>query len=156
MSDILKKLQAAGAFVENSDKGGRGRPKVSDTRKSEAYKITMDVANTQVRLPDKRGAQAEAIRLVAAKRGMTVDGVKKALKRCNYFDTTKHARLYRDLGDMLGELERRMSRFPPTMQAYLLDHSSPYKLLDFLREHNINGDCPQWLLTAYFDAKEKD
>ncbi len=82
MSDIFEKLKSDGAFVEDSQKGVRGRPQVSDTQKSEPYKITMDVARAQARLPDKRGAQAEAIRLVATKRGMTIDGVKKALKRC--------------------------------------------------------------------------
>lgn len=155
MSDILEKLKAAGAFVEDSEKGVRGRPQVSDTQKSEAYKITMDVASAQARLPDKRGAQAEAIRMVATKRGMTVDGVKKALKRCAV-NSASFAGFVRPLLDILPEIERRTSRFPPTMQAYFLDHSNPFKLLNFLREHNINGDCPQWLLTAYFDAKEKD
>lgn len=155
MSDILKKLQAAGAFVEESDKGVRGRPWVDGSQKSQAFKITMDVVFTQARLPGKRGAQAEAIRLVASKRGMTVDGVKKAVKRSDIATNTM-SDFMRQVSDILPEMDRRMSRFPSTMQAYLFEHSHPHKLLEFLREHNINGDCPQWLLTAYFDLKEKD
>jgi hypothetical protein len=140
-------------FFEQEHKGGRGRP-VTSWALSMSTRIAFSVANVQARLGKKRGTQAEAIRLVALRRGMTIEGVKKAVKRAGalpkkWVNFSSHTR------DIVIEIDRRTTGFPDTIKDFLCNRLSPITLVDFLREHNINGECPQWLLTAYFDAKEK-
>lgn len=155
MSDILKKLEADDANVDDSDRRRRGRPRVQGTWDSKATRISHEVAVTLSELPLKRGSFAEAIRLVAAKHGMTEEGVKKALKRSGGFNAS-WSNIRRLVDSYDAEIKRRTCRFPPTVLSYILENSDLKKLVFYLREHNINGDCPQWLVTAILDAKEKD
>lgn len=130
--------------------GARGRP-VTSWVLSMSTHIAFQVANVQARLRIKRGAQAEAIRLVAAKRRMSIEGVKKAVKRSGALPKTA-VHFFQAIQDHDAEIDRRTGQFPDTVKHFLLNRFSPMTLVAFLRQHNINGECPQWLLTAYFDA----
>lgn len=154
MKDILKILQETGSFVDKSDKGSRGRPKIQGTWDSKANQISHEVNVALSELPPERGSRAQAIRQVADKRGIKEDSVKKALKRGGGV-VTGWANLRRSADAWSAEIDRRTCRFPPTIVEYLQDLIGMEKLTIFLRENKINGDCPQWLLTAYFDSIEK-
>lgn len=154
MSDILTKLQAAGAFVDQSDKGGRGRPRKA-WHQSKDCQIAKEVFYTEMLLGSKRGNYMSACYIVAERQQISVEAVRKAAQRKRSVRGLIHSR--RTIEDDVSEIERRTKMFPENDLAYLHEKLTAAGLLSLLRDNNINGDLPpQWLAHTIGKLRQKD
>lgn len=154
MSDILSKLKAAGAFVDDSDKGGRGRPR-KRWYESKDCQIAQEVFYTEMLLGSKRGNFMSACYIVAERRQISVETVRKAAQRKRSVRGLIASR--RTIEDNVSEIERRTKMFPANDLAYLYERMTTPALLNLLRDNKINGDLPpQWLAQTIGKLRQND
>mgnify|MGYP000910257498 CR=1 FL=1 len=124
---------------------GRGRPKaqtLAETLRGAPGKIAFEVFLAELRL----GSTMAAARAVAAKWRLPVGTVKRYASRhrndLEWLALAQHA-----VAPVIAEVDRRMVGFPDDVRAGLRGVPMP-KLLAMLRDHNIDGTCPKWLIDA--------
>lgn len=154
MSDIFEKLKSDGAFVEDSQKGVRGRPR-KPWHESKDSQIAQEVFYTEMLLGSKRGNYMSACYIVAERRQISVEAVRKASQRKKSIKGLVHSR--RTIEDAAHEIERRTKMFPANDLAYLYEKLTTVGLLSLLLDNNINGDLPpQWLAQTIGKLRQND
>jgi hypothetical protein len=124
---------------------GRGRPKsqtLAEARRGAPGKIALEVFRAELRL----GSTMTAARAVAAEWRLPVGTVKRYASR-HREGLEWLARVDHIIMALLAECDRRMLAFPDDVRQGLRDVPMS-KLLALLREHNIDGTCPKWLIDA--------
>jgi hypothetical protein len=126
--------------------------------------VAMDVFRAVERanagMGEHRGDITRATKAVAIARRMKYDSVKRAVSRNRELRplakslwitqealTTSIDRQCHALDSIAEELTRRMLGMPEDVKA-LLGGADAIKLLEFLRAHNIDITCPDWLVDA--------
>lgn len=140
--NVLELLQQTGCFIETPTK--RGRPALTNIFRGGAL-IAQEVFRVEYHLPSTRrtGRFMAAVRVVAARRRMQPDSVKRTATR---YRKLRALTVFAEAAPAAqDEANHRMRRFPDDVRAWCSQTMSFAGLLRFLREHDIDGTCPQWL-----------
>lgn len=145
---IIELLRRTGSFVDSPAKRGRGRPKLRtllELNRSMGATIAMEVFREEFQQGCGRGAFMAAVRIVASRRRMPVDSVKRSATR--YRTAVRwQAKFESEIGAYSAEIDRRMMGFPADVHEWVGVKLSTAGLMTLLRENNIDGTCPKWLI----------
>lgn len=100
-----------------------------------------------------RGAQAAAIKQVAAKHRMASETIKKHVQRWSFLRPTAEA-VHRALA-AVEESQRRCAGMPDDVLERL--EALPFgRLLRLLRRYEIDGTCPRWFIKCVRNATNQN
>ncbi|MBX3601069.1 MAG: hypothetical protein KF863_10620 [Rubrivivax sp.] len=138
----------AGLFAEPPT--GRGRPALDSLPFGDARhrkggpRVARLVFEAELRMGTRHGALTAAVREVAQRLGMPIDTVKRYATR--YRSARRMTRLRAELTATIEEADRRMLGMPDDVRCTLESALTTGGLLRLLRENEIDGTCPQWLV----------
>jgi hypothetical protein len=146
----LKLLQETGSFAP-PQRVRVGQPRYDELPlymllKKQPIQIAYWVCLTQLRHGGaRRGAQSKAINIVSNRHHLDYEVVKKYHARYRHLVSVA-ARFEWTQNTALKELDERMALFPKDVKERLESLSSASKILEFLREQDINGTAPNELI----------
>lgn len=111
-------------------------------------RIAMEVFRLRRTLKPARGVAARSIEQVASRYGMSFAAVKKAAQR--HRDLDDAVALLSRLDEEARELRRRLLGVPDDVRRGLGKLPAAW-LLAFLRDNDIDGTCPSWMVEVVRD-----
>jgi hypothetical protein len=150
MNSTIKLLEQTGSFLPEPKPNQKGR-RANKFAQTKDYRLVMQTYVLAQNLGGRRGDFMRAVNLIAKRHNIKPETLRKVAQRHRYLKS--FALSAENIKDLCGEIDRRMFGFPDPIRDFLLEKCSMTRLLVFLRSNNINGDCPQKLVSFYYENK---